>query len=99
MFLYKLQLSKFEEINFMSTATIRKKLQQYIETADKKKLKAIFAMVKDEIEETSAFWNDASFVNELKQRERSHLIGSVKAISQKTSAVRIKNVLNKVNGK
>lgn len=83
----------------MSTAAIRKKLHQYIDIADEKKLKAIFTMVEDEIEETSVFWSDPSFINELKRRERSYLNGSEKIISQKTSAARIKSLLQKVNAK
>lgn len=83
----------------MSTAAIRKKLHQYIDIADEKKLKAIFTMVEDEIEETSVFWSDPSFINELKRRERSYLNGSGKIISQKTSAARIKSLLQKVNAK
>ena len=35
----------------MSTVAIRQRLHHYIETAKDKKVKAIFAMVEDEIEE------------------------------------------------
>ena len=35
----------------MTIVAIRKKLHQYIDTGEKKKVKAIFSMVEDEIEE------------------------------------------------
>jgi len=40
----------FVNISNMKTADIRQKLHHYLETAQDKKVKAIFAMVEDEIE-------------------------------------------------
>ena len=51
----------------MSIVTIREKLHHYIETAQEKKVKAIFAMVEDEIEEEAIVWND-EFLVELNKR-------------------------------
>ena len=60
-------------INEMKTAGIRHKLHHYIETAQDKKVKTIFAMVEDEIEETYDYWNDEKFVAELQRRENAYL--------------------------
>lgn len=57
----------------MKTADIRHKLHHYIETAQDKKVKTIFAMVEDEIEETYDYWNDEKFVAELQRRENAYL--------------------------
>lgn len=57
----------------MKTADIRHKLHHYIETAQDKKVKTIFAMVEDEIEETYDYRNDEKFVAELQRRENAYL--------------------------
>ena len=57
----------------MTTEDIRQKLHHYIETAQDKKVKTIFAMVEDEIEETYDYWNDEKFVAELQRRENAYL--------------------------
>ena len=49
----------------MTTALIRKKLQEYILTADEKKVKAIYTMVEDEIYDP---WGDKNFIAELNKR-------------------------------
>lgn len=54
----------------MSTIQIRKKLHRYIDQAQEKKLKAIYASVEDEIEE-SAHWEDQNFIDELIRRSKS----------------------------
>lgn len=54
----------------MSTIEIRKKLHHYIETAHDKKVKAIFAMVEEEIEENHNHWKDEEFVAEIIRREK-----------------------------
>ena len=58
--------------NNMTTEDIRQKLHHYIETAQDKKVKTIFAMVVDEIEETYDYWNDEKFVAELQRRENAN---------------------------
>ncbi len=60
----------------MSTVTIRQKLHHYIETAQDKKVKAIFAMVEDEIDE-DALWTD-KFLSELNKRTSDFENGKVK---------------------
>jgi len=49
----------------MTTAAIRDKLYDYIKLADEKKLKAIYMMLEDDIEEKLEWWKDKSFVQEL----------------------------------
>lgn len=49
----------------MTAAAIRDKLYDYIKLADDKKLKAIYMMLEDDIEEKLEWWKDKSFVQEL----------------------------------
>lgn len=89
----------FVNINDMKTADIRHKLHHYIETAQDKKVKAIFAMVEDEIEETYDHWNDEKFVAELQRRENAYLNGSAKTFTLKQSVNRAKQAVKKVKSK
>ncbi len=74
----------------MKTEQIKQKLHRCIETAEEKKLKAIYTMVEEEIEETNELWNDEEFVAELVQREKKYLNGSAKTYS-------LKNLLQEQN--
>lgn len=60
----------------MSTITIRQKLHRYIETAQDKKVKAIFAMVEDEIKDDAIEWTD-DFLIELNKRASDYENGKV----------------------
>jgi hypothetical protein len=51
----------------MKTAEIREKLHLYIETAEEKKLKAIYTMVEDDVE-SNIPWNDKTFIAEIDRR-------------------------------
>ncbi len=53
----------------MNTRTTRKKLLNYLQVADEKKLKAIYTMVEDEINTIANDWDD-DFVKELKRRSK-----------------------------
>lgn len=61
----------------MTTAAIRKKLTDYLQFADDKKVKAIFTMVEDDIN-TQENELDASFLKELEQRSRTFANGTAK---------------------
>ena len=52
----------------MKSVELRQKLHHYIETAQEKKLKAIYTMVEDEIVEEYNHWSDADFVKEMNKR-------------------------------
>ena len=65
----------------MNTSDIRQKLHHYIETAQDKKVKAIFAMVEDEIAETFDYWSDETFIAELQRRETDYLNGTAKTFT------------------
>jgi len=67
----------------MKTAELREKLHNYIETAQEKKLKAIYTMVEEEIDEINNFWEDEGFVSELERREKEYLNGTPKTYTLK----------------
>ncbi len=83
----------------MSTVEIRQKLHHYIETAQDKKLKAIYAMVEEEIEETYDHWKDEVFVAELQRRENSYLKGSAKTYTVEQSLAKAIQAVKKVKSK
>ncbi|HEY6975263.1 MAG TPA: hypothetical protein VH396_03175 [Chitinophagaceae bacterium] len=80
----------------MKTEEIKQKLHRYIETANEKKLKAIYTMVEEEIEETSDLWNDEEFVAELERREKEYLKGTAKTYSLKEAEARARQAIKKV---
>ncbi len=51
----------------MNTLSIRKKLHPYIETAQDKKVKAIYTMIENEIDESESQWPD-ELLEELNKR-------------------------------
>lgn len=61
----------------MTTDAIRKKLVDYLNIADDKKVKAIYTMVEDDINTEMNDWSE-DFVEELKNRRRSFVSGSSK---------------------
>ena len=83
----------------MSTASIRQKLHQYIETAQDKKVKAIFAMVEEEIEESSDHWKDEKFVAELERRENAYLKGAAKTYTIDQAVAKARAAVKKVKNK
>lgn len=83
----------------MNTADIRQKLHHYIETAQEKKLRAIFAMIEEEIEETFDHWNDEAFVEELQRRKASYLNGTAKTYTLDQSISRAKIAVKKAKSR
>lgn len=68
-------------MNANTSAYIRHKLYDYIRLADDKKLSAIYSLLEGEIEETSEWWKDKGFVEELDKRFESLENGSDKGFT------------------
>jgi hypothetical protein len=79
---------------FMTTATIRAKLADYIRIADEKKLKAIYVMVEDEIKEAGPVNYTASLKSELDRRVAHYLEGG-KMVSPADMNKRLQNIRKK----
>lgn len=65
----------------MNTTTIRKKLQEYIKVADEKKVKAIYTIVENDINEMNQWWNDEQFIAELDKQSADLKSGKDKGVS------------------
>jgi len=52
----------------MNIATIRQKLADYLCYADDKKIKAIYTMLEEEIDQSYDRWKDKAFVKEMDKR-------------------------------
>ena len=79
----------------MTTAAIRKKLADYLKVADEQKIKAIYTMVKDEIDTDANEWSPA-FTKELERRRKEIVNGSAKTYSWEETK---KAALSKVKSK
>lgn len=73
----------------MRTAEIRQKLFEYIRVADDKKVKAIYTMVENEIQEDEDIWTD-EFLDELNKRTAEFESGKVKGYSWEEVKARAK---------
>lgn len=79
----------------MTTTAIRQKLMDYLQTADVKKIKAIYTMVEDEITTNSNDW-DEEFVKEMESRSKSFSNGTAKTYSwEETKRAAVKKVKEK----
>lgn len=77
----------------MRTATIRQKLHQFIETAEEKKVKAIYALLEDEIAQDEWEYTD-EFKAELDKRF-TYYKGGGKMVSAKDANKQITELLKK----
>ncbi len=64
----------------MGAIAIREKLQEYIKTADDKKVKAIFTMLETEIE-TYKWWKDEELIKQFDEEYENYESGKDKAYS------------------
>ena len=65
----------------MTTSIIRNKLHSFIEKADTKELKKIYAFLEEDFDLTSdSIWDDKEFVKELEKRSNEIKTGKVKGI-------------------
>jgi DNA-binding protein Fis len=68
----------------MKTVELKQKLHEYIDNAEEKKLKAIYIMVEDEIEQPYNYLNDEDFMKELQRRASELETGTKKGVSWST---------------
>ncbi len=79
----------------MTTSAIREKLVSYLQTADDKKVKAIYIMVEDEINTAINDW-DEDFEQDMKERSKSFIDGTAKTYSwEETRQAAIDQVASK----
>jgi hypothetical protein len=83
----------------MKTIDIRERLHHYIETAQTKKVKAIYAMVECEIEEVHDYWNDPKFLSELNRRRENYLSRKARVYSLEEAMNQIKQTVKKTGKK
>ncbi len=62
----------------METSEIKKKLHDYIESAEEEKVKAIYTVLESDIESVYDHWNDPEFVTEMEKRVKELEDGTVK---------------------
>lgn len=78
----------------MDTYNIREKLQNYLEVADDDKVRAIFTLIKGDLEEMEEDYPE-DFKVELDKRMDDHLQGNVRKIGSSESKKRIDDLLNR----
>ncbi len=83
----------------MKNLKLKQKLHQYIEMADEKKLKAIYVMVEDEIEEKYDIWNNKDFVAEIERRTSEMENGSAKTYTWDEVQQHAKQAVEKARSK
>ena len=76
----------------MSTIAIRQKLHSYLEVADDKKVKAMYVMMEEDIEESAVEYTD-EFKKELDRRYADYKSGKAKMITAAESKRRIQKIL------
>ena len=80
----------------MTTATARKKLVDYLQTADEKRIKALYMMFEDEIETGGNAWGEPEFT-ELENRSNSFADGTAKTYTwEETKQAAIERAKNKM---
>ena len=83
----------------MKTSELKEKLHNYIETAQEKKLKAIYTMVEEEIDQTNDYWEDEEFVAELHRREKAYLDGTAKTYTFHETMLGVNRAIEKAKAK
>jgi len=75
----------------MTITAIREKLQDYIKTADDKKIKAIFTLVENDMQKEVEWWENKEFVEELNERVDNCINGSEKGYTMEEINAEIEN--------
>jgi len=65
----------------METQEIRKKLQNYIASAEEEKVKAIYTVLESDINAVYGHWDDPEFVAEMDSRMKSIEDGTAKLLT------------------
>jgi putative addiction module component (TIGR02574 family) len=82
----------------MKTVSIRQELHSYLEVADDKKVKAIYASVKKEIQESAVVYSD-ELKSELDSRYAAYKSGKSKPVTAQQSKRRVAKLLKSARGK
>lgn len=80
----------------MTTIGIRRTLHEYIRFADEKKIKALFTIIEDEINQKRNLWTK-EFAGEMKRRSHGLSSGKVKGSSRENVRKKVQAILR--NGK
>lgn len=83
----------------MTSNALRYKLYDYIKVADEKKLKAIYALLEEDIEAAAEWWKDKQFVAELDARYEALKSGEDKGFTVNELTDRIDKARQKKYGK
>ncbi len=76
----------------MESTIIRQKLHNYLEVANEKKIKAIYTMMEQDVEESLVAYSD-DLKKELDQRLSDYKNGNVEMITAKQSKERISKIM------
>lgn len=79
----------------MKTSALKQKLHDYIDTANEKKLKAIYTILEQEIEDKYDWRSDEEWLAELNRREEECLKGSTKTYSLDETLARVRQAIHK----
>ena len=79
--------------------SIREKLYDFIRVADDKKVKAIYLMLEDDIEQTREWWKDSNFTKELDSRMEALESGTDKGTNLNELENSIDQIRKKRNGR
>jgi hypothetical protein len=82
----------------MNTSSIRQQLQNYLEIADDKKVKAMYIMMEDDIKEAAIEYSN-EFKTELDVRYAAYKNGKAKMVTATESKRRINKLLSKRKAK
>jgi hypothetical protein len=75
----------------MTTAAIREKLHNMVETADDQQVKAVYSIFEDQIGERYNHWEDEEFLTEIKSRIDDYESGVDKGLSWEEVKLKARN--------
>ena len=78
----------------MTATAIRQRLHNYLEIANEKKIKAIYTMIEDDVEDTLVDYT-SDLKTELDKRLTDYQGGKMKMITAKDSKARVAKLLSK----